>query len=204
MLTNVLIISDGFFHPPLIGRYWLKNNLARIQGFKFSHITNMERILGLPLKDFHGLVLYFHHKKVSDQALDAFDSYVSSGGGVLAIHSVTASFKSSNRFTDILGGKFSGHGPVESFRVTPVFSDGGLFNGIPEFQVTDELYLHNLQPDIEAHFTTLHEGQPVPLVWTRNHENGRVLYACPGHRAASMQVPEYQYLLTRGLEWVTS
>ena len=72
-----------------------------------------------------------------------------------AIHSATASFEDQARFTNILGGKFANHGPVEEFEITPIFSESNLFQGIPGFTVKDELYIHDLQPDIEVHFATV-------------------------------------------------
>ena len=202
MPKNVLMVSDGRVHPPLMGRFWLRYALTGMQGYNFARVKSMEELLETDLSGFHALVLYFHHHKISEPALDAFDDFVSNGGGVLAIHSATASFKDADRFTDILGGKFSGHGPVETFAVSPVVPASRIFERIPEFSVTDELYLHDLQPDIETHFTALHEGQPVPVVWTRAHGQGRVCFACPGHRAASMRVPAFQQVLIRGLNWV--
>jgi type 1 glutamine amidotransferase len=201
MSKNILMVSDGRLHPPLMGRFWLRYALAGMQGYTFTRVSSMEKLLGLDLSDFQGLVLYFHHSNLSPAALDAFDQYVTAGGGVLAIHSATASFDNSPRFTDILGGKFMGHGPVEPFTVSPVSPESQIFHGIPEFSVKDELYLHDLQPDIETHFTTIHQGEPVPMVWTRFHGEGRICYACPGHRAASMRVPAYQQILIRALEW---
>ncbi|MFN2304491.1 MAG: ThuA domain-containing protein, partial [Anaerolineales bacterium] len=78
-----------------------------------------------------------------------------------------------------------------------------IFGDISEFQVIDELYLHDLQPDIDVHFSALYKGQKIPTVWTRLHGEGRICYACPGHRSASMRVPGYQLLLSRALTWIT-
>jgi type 1 glutamine amidotransferase len=204
MPKNILMITDGRLHPPLMGRFWLRYVLAGMQGFNFARVNSMEEILNLDLSGFHGMVLYFHHDVISEDALNAFDAFVSGGGGALAIHSVTASFKESDHFTEIIGGKFTEHGPVEAFTVMPVKPKNEIFGGIQEFQVTDELYLHDLQPDIKTHFNALHQDQLVPMVWTRHHGTGRVCYACPGHRAASMRVVQYQQVLMRGLEWVCS
>ena len=202
MSKNVLLVSDGKIHPPFMGRFWLRYALAGMQDYKFAHVNSMENLPELDLSGFNGLVLYFHHKHISALALEAFDAFVTAGGGVLAIHSVTASFKDSDDFTAIIGGKFSGHGPVKSFDVIRVSAENGIFDSIPTFQVTDELYLHDLQPDIETHFSTHHQGEQVPMVWTRSHGEGRVCYACPGHKAASMRISAYQRVLTRGLTWV--
>lgn len=200
-MKKVLLVSDGIFHPPLMGRMVLHRMLKELQGFQYKQIRSMEK-LPENLKAFAAMVIFIHHETIPDKAVAIFDEYVSSGGGVLAIHSSTASAKNNDAFTDILGGKFIGHGPVESFAVTPIDSGNEIFGGIPEFRVTDELYIHNLQPDIETHFTTIHEGQPVPMVWTRNHGKGRVCYTCPGHKTASMRVSAYQEILKRGLDWV--
>jgi len=156
------------------------------------------------LDEYAALAIYFHHKSITVQALNTFDDYISKGGGVLAVHSATASFKDSDRFTDILGGKFTGHGPVETFTVTPVSPQSKIFQGIHAFRITDELYFHDLQPDIETHFTAMHEGQQVPMVWTRIHGVGRVCYACPGHRAKVFKDRIYQEVLIRGLKWVSN
>jgi type 1 glutamine amidotransferase len=201
MPKNILMISDGRIHPPWMGRFWLRYALAGLQGFNFARVRHMDDLPGLDLSGFHGMVLYFHHKTISTEALEAFERFVSAGGGVLAIHSATASFLEDDRFTDILGGKFSGHGPVTEFELTPLSRDDEIFGGISPFCVTDELYLHDLQPAIEPRFTALHEGQPVPVVWTRTHGKGRVCYACPGHRAASLHLPAFQQVLLRGLAW---
>ena len=127
MAENVLVISDGKIHPPLMGRFWLRYTLAGMQGYKVAHINSMEEILELDMSKFQGLVLYFHHKRISDAALAAFDAFIAGGGGVLAIHSVTASFKNVDDFTDIIGGKFTGHGPVKSFDVSHVSPGKGIF-----------------------------------------------------------------------------
>ena len=202
MAKNVLVISDGLIHPPLIGRFWLRKMLMAMPEFCFTWVHTMEKLPNINLDVFHGMVLHFHHKEISEATLGKFDSFVYGGGGVLALHSATASFKDSIRFTNILGGKFTGHGPVKTFNMIPA-PPSTIFGGISEFQVIDELYLHDLQPDIDVHFSSLHNGQKIPTVWTRLHGEGRVCYACPGHRSASMRVTGYQHLMSRALTWIT-
>jgi type 1 glutamine amidotransferase len=203
MPKNVLVISDGRIHPPFLGRFWLRNLFRGMQGFNFSWVQSMEILPNMDMDRFHGVVLYFHHKAISEAALDVFDAFVFRGGGVLAIHSVTASFKNANRFTEILGGKFTGHGPIKAIDMLPASPPSMIFNGISEFRLIDELYLHDLCSDIDVHFSTLYKGRPIPTVWTRIHGKGHICYACPGHRAASMRVPGYQHLLSRALSWIT-
>lgn len=199
-MKNVLLVTDGIFHPPLFGRMALRNTLARLEGFTFRHVRSMEKVPG-NLQDISALVIYVHHKAISKQALAALDEFVTKGGGVLGIHTATAAFKEQLHYFEILGGRFTDHGPIEQFDVKPV-AGSQIFAGIPAFTVKDELYIHELQHGIRAHFTTRHEGQEVPIVWTYHYGQGRVCYAVPGHRTITMRNVTYQEVLRRGLAWV--
>jgi type 1 glutamine amidotransferase len=103
-------------------------------------------------------------------------------------------------YFEILGGRFIGHGKVEDFEVRRVRDD--LFGGIDSFVVKDELYIHELQPEIEVHFTATLAGKDVPIIWTYYYGKGKVCYAVPGHTTATMRNVTYQKVLRRGLDWV--
>lgn len=199
-MKKVLLVTDGIFHPPVFGRMALHKALAQMEDFEFQHVRSMEKLPGA-LRDFSAMVIYVHHNKISDEALAALDKFVSSGGGILGIHTATAAFKQQLHYFEILGGRFIGHGPVERFEVKPV-AESEIFAGIPAFAVRDELYIHELQPGIAAHFTATHKGQEVPIVWTYHYGQGRVCYAVPGHLTETMRNETYQQVLQRGLAWV--
>jgi type 1 glutamine amidotransferase len=199
-MKKVLLITDGFLHPPYLGRMALHKALGKLKEFEFKHVSSLER-LPHTHDHFSALVIYLHHKKVSARALAALEAFVSNGGGLLAIHSATASFKETIPYFEILGGRFTGHGAVENFEIKREKTE--IFAGIKDFVVKDELYLHEIQPGIDVHFTTTHEGQNVPVVWTYRHGKGKVCYAVPGHTARSMRNPLYQEILRVGLLWVT-
>jgi uncharacterized protein len=204
-----LLVTDGFFHPTYLGRLALhqalRSHLPAAEGlwvrekFSFKHVSSLEK-LPSNLETFSALVLHFHHKTISDRALKKLDMFVKNGGGILAIHAATASFKETLPYFEILGGRFIGHGPVEGFDVTKVRDD--IFGGIDNFIVKDELYIHESQPDIEVHFTAKHAGKDIPVVWTYQYGKGKVCYAVPGHTTKTMQNKTYQQVLKRGLEWV--
>ncbi len=204
MAKNILLVSDGWFHPSIMGRFWLSYALTQPgAGYQFKWIRSLEAILPIDLTAFQALVLYFHHDTISEAALAKFDAFISDGGGALAVHSVTASYRNQDRFTQILGGKFVSHGPIGSIQITPNANRMPIFKGISGFSVKDECYIHALQPDIKAQFSTLVEGQRVPMVWVRQHGRGRICYISPGHLAASFRNPELKKILTRGLSWVS-
>lgn len=209
-MKKVLLVTAGIFHPTYLGRLALHKALnmplSKADGagagenFSFTHVSSLEK-LPPTLDSFSALVLHYHHKTISDAALEKLDSFVRNGGGVLAIHAATASFKETLPYFEILGGRFIGHGPVEKFKVRNL--KGEVFGDLGNFVVTDELYIHELQPGIQVHFTAKHEGKDVPVVWTYKCGKGKVCYAVPGHTTKSMQNKTYQEVLKRGLMWVT-
>ena len=199
-MKRVLLVTDGIFHPPLLGRLTFHGMLAQMDGFSFVHVSSLEK-LPKDLSSFSALVLHYHHKTISDGALGRLDQFVKNGGGILAIHAATASFKQSMPYFKILGGRFIGHGKVENFEGRKVRDD--VFSGIGNFVVKDELYIHEQEPGIEVHFMAKHEGKDIPAVWTSRYGQGKVCYAVPGHTTATMSDPTYQQILRRGLEWVT-
>ena len=203
MTKKILLVTDGIFHPTYFGRLALHKSLKQLDGFSFKHVSSLEE-LPPDLESFSALVLHFHHKAISDGALGQLDSFVKNGGGILALHAATASFKKSMPYFKILGGRFIGHKKVEKLQVEK--SEGSknksVFDGIVGFVVKDELYIHELEPSIEVHFTAKYEGKDVPVVWTYQYGQGKVCYAVPGHTTASMKNTIYQQILKRGLEWV--
>jgi type 1 glutamine amidotransferase len=199
-MKRVWLVSDGLVHPPITARRILHKVMAGTAGFTVER----SRSLGAPPPDLRSLaavVIYFHHQRISRRALSRLDAFVREGGGLLGVHSATASFKVEPGYHRILGGRFVGHGPVEAFEVTPV--DGSdLFAGLSAFTVKDELYDHELEAEIEPHFTARLGEREIPVVWTRRYGRGRVCYACPGHRAATLRDETYQKVLQRALAWV--
>jgi type 1 glutamine amidotransferase len=198
---DILLVSAGIFHPPLLGRYQLKRFLSGLSGFSYHTVKSLESLPKLDLAKFQAMILYYHQASIPSLPLEIFEKYVSSGGGALAIHSATASFKDSSPYFDILGGRFTGHGPVSSFEIKPATRQDDIFGGIPAFRVTDELYLHEMFGEVQVHFYADYQGEQSPMVWTHPYGRGRVCYACPGHRSSSLRNPGYLQILARALAW---
>jgi type 1 glutamine amidotransferase len=203
-VTQLLLVSAGVVHPPYRGRLGLKQTLAAVAGVSLEEVTSLPEALQRPLSGYRALVLYYHYpgEALSAAQLAAFTAFVRDGGGVLAVHSATASYKPAQGYFDVLGGRFVGHGPVQRMEIQPSRPDDDVFGGIEAFAIHDELYLHELASDIQPRFHTVSEGQPVPIVWTREVGHGRVCYVGPGHRSASMSHPAVQEILRRGLGWI--
>jgi type 1 glutamine amidotransferase len=201
MTVPVLLVTAGILHPPLLGRLAVENFLRSLDGYKFRRITSMEGLLRLDPSGFRALVLYFHHRAISPAALSAFERFVCDGGGVLAVHSATASFKGSTRYYEILGGRFVNHGPVQWITLLPTMEGDRIFEELGPFPVEDELYRHEFYGENTIHFAADVNGERLPQVWTRRFARGRVCYVAPGHISATMRNPEVREILRRGLAW---
>jgi uncharacterized protein len=202
----ILLVSSGVVHPSLAARYFLERCLDSMPGYTFQRVASLEAITRFNPAQFRAMVLYYHHKKISPAALQAFESYVRGGGGILALHSAAASFKQEPRYYDVLGGRFTHHGPVEPFQVQPNAADAP--GGRPEFgpgapfSLRDELYRHEYAPDNRVHFwIPLGQEDREPLVWTRSFGEGRVCYCAAGHTASSIKNAGIQSIVRGGLVW---
>jgi len=201
--TEILLISAGLFHPSLPCRFWLRRALAALPGYRYKQVSSLEALPRLPLDRFRALVLYVHHEPLSAAALDSLDAYLERGGGLLALHSASASYKEVPRFYEILGGRFVNHGPVEEFAVEPSAPEDEIFRGIPAFSVRDELYRHEHDPENLIHFHTVVDGEREPVVWTRRWGQGRVCYCALGHTVSAVRHPQTRQILHRGLAWAS-
>ena len=202
-MHTVLVISSGIFHPSLPGRLALWRGLRATPGVTLRHAAlglaeafgaaaPVEVLARADLPRADALVLFIHGKTISPRALDALDRFSLEGGGILAVHAATASFKDAPRYAAILGGRFTGHPPVGPLEIRA--AGGGIdraagagyaaarvdeiFGPVAPFTLTDEAYRHELADDIRVHFT----ARPLrPATRTR---------AAPAHDSPAAPPPE--------------
>jgi type 1 glutamine amidotransferase len=199
--TPVLLVSDGIVHPSLPARFWLHRALAALPGYRLRRVNSLEALLRLSPDACRAIVLYVHHAAISPAALARLDAFLARGGGLLAVHSASASFKEEPRFYEILGGRFVEHGPVEEFAVEPSLPQDEVLGEVPAFRVRDELYRHEYDAANRIHLYTAVGEEREPVVWTRAWGRGRVCYCALGHTVSVVRHPRVRQILQRGLAW---
>lgn len=203
MTPSVLLISSGLWHPSVFARRALRAGLE--PHARLDHASTLDALTGIEparLAAYNALVLYVHHKRISDPALKRLESYVAGGGALLAWHSASASFKESTRYRELLGGYFTEHGPVTEFSVQPAQLPPEPFSGIGPFTVRDELYRHKCFSGNEVFMTTEIDGEREAVAWTRYFGDGCIFYCSLGHTAESLRHPAAQKLMGQSLRWV--
>ncbi|MGD8398267.1 MAG: hypothetical protein PVG11_05370, partial [Anaerolineae bacterium] len=93
MRQRVLLVSSGLVHPSLLARFWLRRALAAAPGYDVRRASSLEALVGMELSHLDAIVLYVHQESLSAAALGRLAAFVAGGGGLLALHAASASFK---------------------------------------------------------------------------------------------------------------
>jgi len=210
---HVWVICDDYWHPAetvVKGLEPLKEC-----GFAFEVTTNAnelfsgEKSFGDRLKEFP-VILFAKSNNVSaedrtqwvtDEVQQTLREYVENGGGLLAVHSGTASYKDMPAIRSLLGGIFTNHPPQCPVTVAP--KEGHpITKGAKAFTLTDEHYFMVLDdPQADVFMTTGSEHGEQPGGWTRTQGKGRVCVLSPGHNLEVWLHPSFQTLLKNALNW---
>ncbi len=202
MKKRVLAITSGTIHPKFWARRKLLSFIVR-GGYDIVQSGTIESASSLD-RSFSAVILYLHRRKLSDRALEALMDFVSSGGGLLAIHSATASFKQCGGYFSLLGGRFLSHEKIAEFGIVPAERGSDVFGDIGPFRVRDELYVHEVSEGITVHFYAESGSGREPMVWTKILGKGRICYIGPGHCTSTISNPGFQKVIMKGLDWVSS
>jgi hypothetical protein len=132
-----------------------------------------------------------------------FREHVVRGGGLVVVHSGTASYKDVAPVRAVTGGTFLSHPPQCAVTLQPRAAHPLTAGVAGPFTVFDEHYLMALDDpsaDIFLHSRSAHGVQPAG--WTRREGEGRVCVLTPGHTPGVWLHPSFQQLLGNALRWV--
>jgi type 1 glutamine amidotransferase len=202
MRKKALVVTAGLVHPSILARRLFHEILDGVPSVSCEFITSIEGARRLAAGGYDAVVLYLHRQAVSGEALKALDTFVKGGGGMLAVHSASASFKAHEAYYAILGGRFVKHGRVESFELSRQPGAAAMFGDIERISIKDEFYIHEYDLANQVHFARSTGKDIEPQVWTREYGRGRVFYLAPGHCARTMRNACIKALIARGLLWV--
>ncbi|WP_020655260.1 ThuA domain-containing protein [Massilia niastensis] len=239
MRLNCVLIAGGKWHDIDHARLELLKLLAedeRVRVRVFEDYADLDAIRAADL-----LVTYTCDVTPTESQQQALRAYVAGGGRWFALHGTNSilRFLENGRidtpndaplFMDTLGSIFQAHPPIGPYTVTPTGVAHPVVDGIPAFDVTDELYLSDVVAPIEVLLDTEFEGEAGrfiynrwekrrhPVLYQRRIDRGAVLYLtlghCRGHydlqpmvdfypqvERCAWEHPLYYELLRRGLAW---
>jgi putative membrane-bound dehydrogenase-like protein len=128
--------------------------------------------------------------------------FVEGGKGLVAVHSASDMFKTSDTYVAMVGGQFLKHGEGE-FTAEIVLPTHPVMQGLQPFRTWDETYVHTKHNPVDR--TVLMErvdGQTrEPYTWVRTQGKGRVVYTAYGHDQRTWANPGFHKLIENGVRW---
>ncbi len=164
------------------------------------------------------LVLYIRRLALPQEQLAAVRRYVDAGKPLVALRTACHGFDTQGKAkpgeaewpefdADVLGGNYHGHGGNEAgsdIRVLAEKSRHPILAGVDPLQWHSSGSLYNVSPlkdpkaDVLVVGTT---GDAVePITWTREHNDGRVVFSALGH-PDDFRDPQFRRLLTNMIFW---
>jgi type 1 glutamine amidotransferase len=129
--------------------------------------------------------------------------FVEGGGGFLNLHNALALYPADGPYLKLAAGRYTGHGPLERFRVELADPDHPITRGVTPFTVADEQ--HAPEYDRERVHLILRarsdEGKETAAGWTREAGRGRFCHLAPGHTREALLQANYQRLLHNAMLW---
>ena len=154
---------------------------------------------------------------LDDVGRAAFEPWVRAGGGVVGIHSTTATEYDWPFFVELIGAQFRTHPPVVLPAIVTVEDPSHpIVAGVdPRWARTDEWYSFHQRPEQgHAHVlfaldeTTVGDELTADqrigfhaLAWTDDHLGGRMFYTAMGHTPESYAEPAFVDVLAHAITW---
>jgi type 1 glutamine amidotransferase len=135
-----------------------------------------------------------------EQAVVAF---AERGGGFLNLHNALGLYPEGGPYLKLAGGTYTGHGPLERFRVEVVDRDHPVTRGVEDFSVADEQ--HAPVPDLGKVRLLLRsrsdDGKTATAGWAYEPGRGRLCHLACGHTREALLHPMYQRLMRNAVTW---
>lgn len=125
--------------------------------------------------------------------------FVAGGKGFVGIHGTAWCI--GGKAVDLLGGHANWHPPGSAFTASIIDGDHPVTNGVPDFDVEDEIYMSAWDPAIRILATAEWSGKQHPLAWVKPYGAGRVFYTALGHGPGTFARLGMQQMMTQGVRW---
>jgi type 1 glutamine amidotransferase len=154
---------------------------------------------------------------VSQAGRTDLEAWVRKGGGLVGLHSASATEPDWQFYIDNIGARFAGHVPGMQLATVKTMGPHPIVDGLAtSFTATDEWYFFQSRPEDVAGMqmvlaldeTTLPADYPAmykvgyhPIGWAHDKFGERVFYTALGHNPDAFSDPTIVELIGRAIEW---
>jgi uncharacterized protein len=150
------------------------------------------------LRYYDALLIYGNHTAITPAEEKALVDFVEGGKGLIAVHSASEMFTSSEPYTALVGAQSKREGGSE-FTAQIVQQSHPAMQGVQPFAAWDENVTYTKENT--ANRTVLMEREGKPWTWVRTQGKGRVFYTAYGHDERTWGNSGFQTLLEKGIAW---
>jgi type 1 glutamine amidotransferase len=145
------------------------------------------------------------------------EAWLRAGGGMVGIHSASATEPSWPFYVADVGTTFAGHSPGLQTATVQILSDTHpVTAGLANFTLTDEWYFFTRRPEnvpgmemllaldessLPADYPAMYKQGFHPIAWAHELYGGRVFYTAFGHNPDDWTDPNVLEITARGIEW---
>ena len=183
----------------------LADVLKKTGDFEITMSQDLDELRAENIRKYDVVLFYGSGNNFKDPAQEqGLCDFVRNGGAFAGIHSASDSFKKSDAYWELLGGRFAGHGGGK-FKLVIDDKEHPVTKPMVDFEIQDETYRHRYHPKAEKelrHLLHMDRGkEQQSMAWVRDYGKGRMFYTSLGHGTPAWTNPAFQRLATRGIYW---
>lgn len=199
---KTLLLTGGPIHNAQAIGDIVQGMLAESGRFEVTRVhEDLDALLPERIAPYKLVIFFWTLGELTDAQRKGLLDHIAAGNGFTTFHSGADSFRNDSVYREFVGGYFVTHPAYRTYQVSITKIDSPITRGITEFMITDEQYILNVDPQVTVLANSLHEGQLMPVVWTKSHGQGRVFYSALGHDTRAVEQEMFQKLLLRGALW---
>jgi uncharacterized protein len=199
---KTLLLTGGPIHNAKAIGDIVQGMLAESGGFEVTRVhEDLDALLPERIAPYKLVIFFWTLGELTDAQRKGLLDHIAAGNGFTTFHSGADSFREDPVYREMVGGYFVTHPAYRTYQVSITKVDSPITRGITEFMITDEQYILNVDPQVTVLANSLHEGQLMPVLWTKSHGQGRVFYSALGHDTRAVEQEMFQKLLLRGALW---
>lgn len=200
--SKVLFLVGGPYHDNPELYPILQKALEDTGHFAVTLSRDLDQFKAENIKNYDLVLMYSTRLTPTKEQEQGLVDFVASGKGLVGIHCATDTFRESDAYWKLVGGRFRTHGN-ETFKVNVTGKSHPIVKGMSSFDISDETYSDDFHPDSKVIVLMRRDKDSEPAAWVQYYGKGRVFVTGLGHGKPAWENPAFQELVKRGAEWAT-